>query len=110
MSWDMLCFLQEDNTQRMATYAGMLSDIKIQLEKAGVSSHLVWLNPETIPKLHIPTDEAFETCENLRNHSPRVFVGHNLLNQGILTINAIALREHQVDSLSQALIDCLQGE
>ncbi|MEE2675760.1 MAG: aminotransferase class V-fold PLP-dependent enzyme [Planctomycetota bacterium] len=104
------CFLQEDNSQRMATYAGMLSDIKNQLEKASVSSHLVWLNPETIPKLHIPTEDAFQVCENLRNHTPRVFAGHSLLNQGILTINAIALREHQVDPLSQALIHCIESE
>ena len=104
------CFLQEDNSQRMATYGGLLSDIKNQLEKASVSSHLVWLNPETIPKLHIPTEDAFEVCENLRNHTPRVFVGHSLLNQGILTINAIALREHQVDPLSQALIHCIESE
>ncbi len=104
------CFLQEDNSQRMATYAGMLSDIKNQLEKASVSSHLVWLNPETIPKLHIPTEDAFQVCENLRNHTPRVFAGHSLLKQGILTINAIALREHQVDPLSQALIHCIESE
>ncbi|MBA62496.1 MAG: selenocysteine synthase [Planctomycetaceae bacterium] len=104
------CFLNEDNSQRMAILAGILSDIQTTLEEAGISSQLVWSDRETVPKLQIPTRAAFEVCQNLRSHSPRVFVGHGLLDQGILTINAIALREHQVNSLSQALINCVQSE
>ncbi|MEC9096815.1 MAG: selenocysteine synthase [Planctomycetota bacterium] len=104
------CFLKEDNSQRMTVLAGMLSDIQSQLKQAEIGSQLVWCNPETIPKLHVPVEKPYAVCQRLRQHSPRVFVGHGLLGQGILAINAIALHEHQIDSLSQALINCIQSE
>ena len=101
------CFLREDNSQRMASMAGILSDLQSQLETVCIQCHLVWPNVETIPKLHVAAKDAFQACQRLRDHSPRVFVGHGLLDQGLLTINAIALHEHQLKDLSESLINCL---
>ncbi len=102
-------FLQEDNSVRMQGLADTLSDIQKKLEQAGIISQVHWPDPETTPRLHLPAADAFRVCQQLRDSSPRVFVGHGMLDQDILIINAIALREHQIDDLCQALIDAVNN-
>jgi L-seryl-tRNA(Ser) seleniumtransferase len=100
-------FLHEDNSARMAELAGTLSDIQARLSEAGIESHLNWPNQEATPRLNVVSSNAFEDCATLRNGDPRVFVGHGLLDQGLLILNAIALREHQIDQLCNALISTI---
>ena len=101
-------FLHEDNTAKMALFAATLSDLQNSLAEESIESHLVWTNPQSLPKLHVAAANAFEVCQTLRDGTPRVFVGHSLLDQGLLVINAIAVRSHQQEALATALKSALK--
>ena len=92
----------------MALFAATLSDLQNSLAEESIESHLVWTNPESLPKLHVAAANAFEVCQTLRDGTPRVFVGHSLLDQGLLVINAIAVRSHQQEALATALKSALK--
>ena len=76
----------------MALFAATLSDLQNSLAEESIESHLVWTNPESLPKLHVAAANAFEVCQTLRDGTPRVFVGHSLLDQGLLVIKRVRLK------------------
>ncbi len=102
-------FLHEDNTAKMAQFAATLSDLQNALAEASIDSQLVWTNPQSLPKLHVAAPNAFEVCQSLRDGTPRIFVGHSLLDQDLLVINAIAIRSHQLEDLATALKSALKS-
>ncbi|QDU45369.1 selenocysteine synthase [Symmachiella dynata] len=72
-------------------------------------------NGESAPQLEIEIDEstlgktAFDVCRELRAGSPRVFVGHGKLREGVLVIQPLHLTDDTATAVGAAIIHCLGG-
>ena len=99
-------FLNEDHGVKEQHAVNLLNTIHQALAAEGISAELQ-TRQGTMPRLHVSVSveqDAFDVCQQLRNGDPRIFVGHGRLDDGILEINTVALRENEVPSLIQALV------
>ncbi|MBT7254924.1 MAG: hypothetical protein HN882_07965 [Planctomycetaceae bacterium] len=84
----------------------MLQRISTALHAEGVATELT-ARENHVPRLNVKVNaeqDAFEVCQCLRSSSPRVFVGHSRLDEGVLVINAMAVRENEIEPLIAALL------
>jgi D-glucosaminate-6-phosphate ammonia-lyase len=99
-------FLGPEQSKLMNSWHDMLQRISAALNAAGVGTELV-VHENQVPRLNVKVNaeqDAFEVCQCLRNSSPRVFVGHSRLDEGLLVINAMAIRENEIEPLIAALL------
>jgi D-glucosaminate-6-phosphate ammonia-lyase len=100
-------FLGPEQSKLMNVWHDILQRISAALNAAGVGTELV-VHENHVPRLNvniIADQNAFEVCRALRSSSPRVFVGHSRLDEGILVINAMAIRENEIEPLIAALLN-----
>ena len=70
---------------------------------------------ESLPILEIALDEsrlgrtAFDVCRKLREGTPRVYVSHGRLAQGILVVNPLCLNAERAEMLGRRLREELSG-
>ena len=99
-------FLGPEQSNLMNVWHEMLQRISAALHAAGVVAELI-AHENQVPRLNVkvnPEQDAFEVCQCLRSSSPRVFVGHSRLDEGLLVINAMAVRENEIEPLIAALL------
>lgn len=99
-------FLGPEQSKLMNVWHDMLQRISAALHAAGVAAELI-AHENQVPRLHVKVNaeqDAFEVCQCLRSASPRVFVGHSRLDEGVLVINAMAIRENEIEPLIAALL------
>ena len=102
-------FLGPQQATLMNVWHEILQRISAALCAAGVTAELI-AHENHVPRLHVKVNDdqdAFEVCQCLRSSSPRVFVGHSRLDEGLLVINAMAIRENEIEPLITALISQL---
>jgi len=99
-------FLGPEQSKLLNVWHDVLQRISTALHAAGVVAELI-AHENQVPRLNVKVNDdqdAFEVCQCLRNASPRVFVGHSRLDEGILVINAMAVRENEIESLIAVLL------
>ena len=99
-------FLRPEQSKLLNVWHDVLQRISTALHAAGVVAELI-AHENQIPRLNVKVNDdqdAFEVCQSLRNASPRVFVGHSRLDEGILVINAMAVRENEIEPLIAVLL------
>ena len=99
-------FLEPEQSKLMDACHDLLQRISAALNAAGVDTELI-AHENHVPRLDVKINadqDAFEVCQCLRNSSPRVFVGHSRLEESVLVINAMAIRENEIEPLIAALL------
>jgi D-glucosaminate-6-phosphate ammonia-lyase len=99
-------FLGPEQSKLMNLWHDMLQRVSAALNAAGVDAELI-THEDHVPRLNVKVNaeqNAFEVCQCLRNSSSRVFVGHSRLDEGVLVINAMAMRENEIEPLIAALV------
>ena len=102
-------FLGPQQATLMNVWHEILQRISAALCAAGVTAELI-AHENHVPRLHVKVNDdqdAFEVCQCLRSSSPRVFIGHSRLDEGLLVINAMAIRENEIEPLITAVISQL---
>lgn len=98
-------FLEEIERLRL-----LLKRIETQLQGInGVKVEITEIHPGSYPILKVTLDEsklgrsAFEVSQSLRAGSPPIYVDDRHLDDGLLTIHSVNLKEKLADIVSQRL-------
>lgn len=96
----------------LADLSGFVTHIVQELKDARCTCHIIEpATPDRWTQLEIHLDEAalgrsaFDVCQNLRNGSPPIYVGHGKLAEGILVVNPLCLNDESISVLSGRLQD-----
>jgi len=100
-------FLNENPEDLHANCMDVLRKVEAGIADCGSSVSYLDNGPASIPRLVIEVAnagmDAFDVCLALRNQSPPIYINHGLLDDGLLMIHPVALRQRDIEPLITGL-------
>ena len=104
-------FLNENPEDLHSNCMDVLRQIESSISDCGIVLSYQDNGPASIPRLLIDVAEAgmdaFDVCRNLRNQSTPIYINHGLLDDGLLMIHPVALRQRDIEPLVAGLRSAL---